>query len=135
MRKYEKIILVDDNETANFLNKDIVEDGFPNVEVLSFSNSQEFVDYCLSTREIFEIPCLLLLDINMPGKFGFEVLEELEEEIEELDKLDVLMVTSSNLKRDMEASERFERVKGYVVKPLDIKKLKDGLNGLGSMLL
>lgn len=132
MKDYKRIYLVDDNETSNFLNQDVVEDGFPTAEVLVFSNSQEFIDHCFSNRELFNTTSLLLLDINMPGKFGFEVLEELEEEVEDMENMDVLMVTSSNLKRDLEASQRFDSVMGYVEKPLSLQKLETSLKGLNA---
>ena len=124
MRNYETIILVDDNDTAIFLNKDIVSEVFPDKEILSYTNSQEFIDDFLSSREWRSERTLLLLDINMPGKFGFDILDEIEEELDgEFGELEVIMVTSSNLKRDMEVSSRFSCMIGYLTKPLT----KEGL--------
>ena len=83
----------------------------------------------MKTSEWFDTPTLLLLDLNMPVKFGYEVLEELEEEIPDMDEFHVIILTSSNLMRDLERSSRFPNVIGYVEKPLTLKKLNDRLNG------
>lgn len=129
--EYKRVILVDDNETALFVNQDIVEETDPDVEIITFTNSQEFIDECLKNDEWFSEPTLVLLDINMPGKFGYDVLNEIEEEREEFDEMKVVMVTSSTLKRDMEVSERYRCVLGYIVKPLTVGNLKDVLLNVG----
>ena len=127
MKDYKRVIIVDDNETAIFLNRDIVGEVFGGAEVISFTNSQEFIDRSFETPEWFSEQTLLLLDINMPGKFGYEVLDEMEDEIDDLGEMDVLMVTSSNLKRDIEVTSRFTCVIGYIVKPLTVEDLRNSV--------
>lgn len=124
---FERIIIVDDNETAVFLNSDIVEDVFPTSEVLTFTNSQEFLDECFKYKSWFNEDTLVLLDINMPGKFGFDILDELEEVYEDLNKMKFLMVTSSTLKRDMECANRYESMVDFIVKPLTEQVLRKAL--------
>ncbi len=129
MKEYKRIVLVDDNDTAIFLNKDIVLEIYPDVEILSYTNSQEFIDDSLKMEKSFFESSLILLDINMPGKFGFDVLDEIEEEREDdFDNLDIIMVTSSDLKRDIEVATRFPNIKGYIVKPLTKEKLMEKVN-------
>jgi CheY-like chemotaxis protein len=126
---FERILLLDDNETTIFVNTDVVEELFPNTPIISFTSSEKFIEEALKTSEWFDTPTLLLLDLNMPVKFGYEVLEELEEEIPDMDEFHVIILTSSNLMRDLERSSRFPNVIGYVEKPLTLKKLNDRLNG------
>lgn len=119
MKKYKRIILVDDNETAIFLNRDVVKEFFSEIEVISYTNSQEFLDDALHTELWFSEPTLVLLDINMPGLFGFDTLERIEEERDsEFGQFEVVMVTSSDLKRDNEMAHRFSCVMGYIIKPM-----------------
>lgn len=119
MKKYQRVILVDDNETAIFLNKDVVKDFYPSIETVAYTNSQEFVEDALKKVEWFEEPTLVLLDINMPGLFGFDALERIEEARDgEFDHFEVVMVTSSDLKRDNEMAQRFSCVIGYMIKPM-----------------
>lgn len=127
---FNRVIIVDDNETSVFLNSDVVEEVYPNIEVISFTNSQEFLDACFGNRIWFEESTLVLLDINMPGKFGFDVLDELEEELEDLNQMKFLMVTSSTLKRDMECANRYDFMIDFLVKPLNENSLRKALTKL-----
>lgn len=127
MTDYKYILILDDNETTIFLHTDLIGDIFPDSEIITYTSSAAFIISCMAHNEWFENETLLLLDINMPDKFGYDVLEEIEEEIEDLDQLSVLMVTSSNLKRDVERADRFTNIKGYVEKPLDEAKLRSQL--------
>lgn len=128
MKDYKNIILVDDNETALFLNTDVISEVWQGVNVVSFSNAQEFIDECLEDQKWFSESSLVLLDINMPGKVGFDILEELEDQRDgDFGELEFVMVTSSNLKRDIEISTRFESVLGYITKPLTKEKLIETL--------
>lgn len=122
---FEKIILVDDNETALFLNRDVVEELFEGSEISTYSNSQEFIDAVINNEHWRMESTLVLLDINMPGKFGFDVLDELEEEFEDFGQMKFIMVTSSTLKRDVECSDRYESMLGYIVKPLSVENLSE----------
>jgi CheY-like chemotaxis protein len=124
---YNTIILVDDNATTLFYNKDVIADFAPEAEVLSYDNPELFLNAFLGNPDMGEGRRLLLIDISMPEVSGFEVLEKLEEECDDLAKLDILIVTSSNLKSDLEKSGRFSNVRGYIEKPLDTSKLKRSL--------
>ena len=126
---YKTIFLVDDNPTTNFYNLDVILDFSPDSEVITYEDPNEFIrkynnEYFSNTDRM-----LLLLDVNMPQKLGYELLEELEETHDNFENLDVIMVTSSNLGVDLEKSSRFLCVIGYIEKPLTQIKLQKTLNG------
>lgn len=130
LENYDDIILIDDNTTTLFYNKDLINDLAPKSKVHSFDDCIVFLaDY---KKNLFPInrTILLLLDINMPKLNGYEVLEQLEEENEDITNINVIMVTSSNLKSDIEKSTRFINVIGYIEKPLTKENLINKLNGL-----
>jgi len=126
--QFDTIILLDDNDTSIFLNSDVVSDYFPDAQIITYSNSSLFVKDALKNLQWFREPTLLLLDINMPNFMGYEVLDELEDELEDLAHMVVLMVTSSNLKRDIERSTRFSSIIGYIEKPLSAEKFEHVFN-------
>lgn len=127
MIEFEHILIVDDNETTIFLHQDLAEELFPKAEIHTYTNTDEFLETIQSNSDWQEKATLLLLDINMPDKLGYEVLEEIEEEVDDTEHLSVIMVTSSNLKRDLERSQRFTNIIGYIEKPLTEKKLRQSL--------
>ena len=126
---YKHIILVDDNPTTIFYNQDVMSDFMPEAKVITFENPLDFIKEYSEKFANKEDEVLVLLDINMPQKLGYEVIEELEETIDNLDNLHVLMVTSSNLKHDVEKSSKFLCVLGYIEKPLTVTKIANALNG------
>lgn len=127
MIDYRNVIILDDDDTTIFLHQDLVEDVFPNANIFAYTNSNNFLDELAIHDVWFKEDTLLLLDINMPEKNGYDALEELEEKVENTEKLSVLMVTSSNLKRDLERSKRFENIVGYIEKPLAQVKIRQSL--------
>lgn len=127
---YEIIVLVDDNPTTIFYNKDVLGDISPESEIVSYEETDTLINDYLTKYQNDDKRILLLLDINMPSKTGYEVLEELEEESEKFDNIDVIMLTSSNLKSDYEKATRFSNIIGYIEKPLTIEKFNQTINGI-----
>jgi len=74
-------------------------------------------DGVYADREQFPFPSLLLLDINMPGRSGLEVIQWLQSQ-SELPKLPVVILTSSAASHDVHEAARLG-VRGYLVKPID----------------
>ncbi|MCC6370663.1 MAG: response regulator [Bacteroidia bacterium] len=126
---YARIFLLDDNDTTNFYNTDVLSDYDNHVQITAFTNPEEFITFFITNKDVQTEKSLLLLDINMPEKKGFDVVEELEENAESMDELDIIMVSSSNLKIDFEKSTRFPNIIGYIEKPLTAEKLNKVLSG------
>jgi CheY-like chemotaxis protein len=104
------------------------------VEALNYLRGQE----SYSDREHFPIPALVLLDIKMPRKSGFEVLEVLRA-TSEWKRLPVIIFSSSDEPQDIQRAMRLG-ANSYLVKPLTqgrlievIKKLQtEWLSGGGA---
>jgi len=77
-------------------------------------------DGVYADRERFPFPSLLLLDINMPGRSGLEVIEWLQSQ-SQFPKLPVVILTSSAASGDVHEAARLG-VRGYLVKPLNPKE-------------
>lgn len=125
--KYTTFLLLDDNDTANFYNKDVMSEFDSAATIHTFDHPDLFINYFKQhTDKASEM--LLLLDINMPQKTGFDVMEELEESAPEFEFLNTILVTSSNFKVDHEKATRFSSVIGFIEKPLTLEKLNKVLS-------
>ena len=66
-------------------------------------------------------PTMILLDLNLPGTDGREVLDEIKQDTV-LKMIPVVVFTTSDNPRDVAGCYR-RGANGYVVKPIDLKKL------------
>ncbi|MDO1444753.1 response regulator [Rhodocytophaga aerolata] len=122
MRKLNKILLVDDDSTSNFLTQMILEDLQVADAIIVKKNGQEALDYinelCLQHNE--DCPELIFLDINMPIMDGFELLDELQR-LNKLHNPDspitVVLLTTSNNPKDIEKAKTYD-ITYYIEKPL-----------------
>lgn len=75
----------------------------------------EFLEQCV--EEVNPVPDLVLLNLELPGIDGFEVLESIRED-DELVHLPVLVLTNSNATDDV--NESYDRAaNAYLTKPSD----------------
>ena len=78
-------------------------------------------------------PGLILLDLNLPGRGGLEVLAEIKADTE-LRVIPVVILTSSGAERDVLQS--YERnANAYVTKPIDIDEFLSAIRSLGDFWL
>jgi len=89
-------------------------------------DGQETIDYCLgagrfSNRDAFPLPCLLLLDLNIPKKSGLEVLKWVRSE-PAISTLPVIVLTSSVHDADIHRAY-IQGANAYLVKPSDPSEL------------
>jgi len=72
-------------------------------------------------------PDLVLLDLNMPRKDGWEVLEEIKDE-PDLAPIPVIVLTSSEAEEDIVKSYELQ-ANAYLTKPVDFKGFMEIVNG------
>ena len=82
------------------------------------SNGEDALAYLRNPEA--EMPCIILLDLNMPRMNGIEFLRERESD-EALKAVPVVVLTSSREEQDMVQSYRLG-VAGYMIKPVDYKQ-------------
>ncbi|MEQ8363255.1 MAG: response regulator [Cyclobacteriaceae bacterium] len=121
------VMLVDDNETDNFISKYVIEiSGFADrIEVKN--SGGEALEYLNENQGEYEkIPNLIFLDINMPTVDGFVFLYEFEK-LSELvkEKSKVVILSSSDNRGDINRIINTKRVVKYITKPLNREILSD----------
>lgn len=128
MKKLRSILLVDDNDTSNFLNERLLKRMAITDEIKVLSNGKTAFDYldrlsrtAGSNHETK--PELILLDINMPVVDGFEFLE-LYNNLDEQFRSDILVaiLSTSNHPQDTNRASDFNAY--YITKPLTIEKVE-----------
>lgn len=92
----------------------VVIDGAAAIRYLA--GAGEFAD-----RARYPMPCLVLLDLNLPRQSGLEVLKWVREQ-PQLSCLPIVMLTSSSQDRDIGAAHTLG-ANGYLVKPPSPDKL------------
>lgn len=114
-------VIVDDDKIICFLHKKLCSrSGMDSVRI--FTDPEEAVAYLKAGCEK-GTKFLLLLDINMPVMNGWDVLEVLENE-SQCGNIEVIMVTSSIDDADLQRSKKYDKVRGFVSKPLNLDKLQ-----------
>jgi len=122
----KKVLLVDDDRDFLEVTKIALEEG--NFEVATATNGKE----CLDKLDSFK-PDVLILDIMMPEKSGFEICKEIKDSLK-YNRIPVIMLTALKKKLgttsysvsqglDLEAED-------YIDKPVDPKELISRINKL-----
>ena len=119
-KSIDLVMLVDDNDTDNFISKRIIEiTGFArHVEVKG--SGKAALDYLRENEnDLDSIPSVIFLDINMPIVDGFIFLYEFEKFSEVIrNKCKVIILSSSDNKRDIDKIVNNNYVIKFITKPL-----------------
>jgi len=100
----------------------------PTVPMIRLSHGDEAVAYLAGdapyeNRTLHPFPCVILLDIKLPRRSGFEVLEWIRSQESTLKRVPVIMLTSSN--HHLDVNKAYELgVNSYLVKPSNNSELE-----------
>ncbi|MBD1396692.1 response regulator [Pontibacter sp. JH31] len=131
MKKLTGVLLIDDDDTTNFLNQRLLERMQVTDNIRTFVNGKQAFDYLYNVsnnnyektdRNYFQ-PELIFLDISMPVMDGFEMLdlyERLNPEFRE--KIVLAVLTTSTHPQDTYAVQKYSA--DYLTKPLTADKVK-----------
>jgi len=127
-----EILHIEDNEGDQFLTKQAFKSSSLNPNISAAFSGDEGLDF-LYKRNGFEnapTPDIILLDINMPGINGHELLKEVKTS-EELRHIPVIMFTSSEAESDILKSYN-SYANAYVKKALDFTGFQDCVKAIES---
>ena len=119
------ILLVEDNPGDARLVKESLIDGKLKNTLHTVYDGVEAMDF-LYKRNKFENetrPDLIILDLNLPKKNGYEVLKEIKED-EHLKRIPIVILTSSSAEEDILKSYNLH-ANCFISKPLDLSKFME----------
>jgi CheY-like chemotaxis protein len=114
------VMLVDDNDTDNFISRRIIEITKFAGDVVIKNSGKSALEYLEDHKSNHEkLPDLIFLDINMPIVDGFVFLYEFEKfDYSIKDKCKVIILSSSDNKRDIDKIVNNDHVIKFITKPL-----------------
>lgn len=132
MKSVDTILLIDDDETTNYLNHRLLSRMQVAQDIRVVSNGEEALQYlqqAFANEEDYPRPDLIFVDIKMSVMDGFEFLEEYQK-LAAGDKKQIvmLMLTSSASFYDLEKLKQFPDVRQHYSKPLTEADVREIMN-------
>ena len=118
--------MVDDDDTTNFLNKFFIHQVDSNIEINVAQNGKEAIDFLMLNGNDDILPCLLILDTNMPIMNGWEFLATYDKKFDaEFKKnITIVMMTSLDIEPTVKKALDDPNVSDTEQKPLSDLKFR-----------
>ncbi len=116
LTSFNRIVLVDDDALTNMLNRKVIQSINPRMPVDVFLDIDEALDFLKEWDK--DGGSLILLDINFPGKNGWDFLEAYQH-FEKPSK--IIMLSSSIATEDQRKAKSHPLVLDYVTKPISFE--------------
>ena len=120
-----QILLVEDNPADARLTQEAIRDTEFRYQLHLAEDGEEAMEFLYQEGEFAGVPRpdLILLDLNLPGMDGREVLAEIKSD-ENLGSIPVVVLTTSTAQQDLLYSYGL-RANSYVNKPIDRDRFND----------
>jgi CheY-like chemotaxis protein len=112
-----KVCIIDDDEISLYLTCLVLEEADFAKEIRSYGSVDDAVEKI--PADIANMPQIVLLDLNMPGKNGWDFLDLLSTRQNELlGSMHIFILTSSIAASDKALAQNYPLVRGFLHKPL-----------------
>jgi CheY-like chemotaxis protein len=129
--KLVDILLIEDNDDHVELIRQTLEDRRVANSIVHFDNAEEALSYLNREGKHAKAlqPGMVLLDLNLPGMSGHDLLKEIKEN-DQLKSIPVVILTTSAGENDRaEAYQHY--VNSYLVKPINADQFERMVSDLG----
>lgn len=114
-----KLLLIDDDEIAVFGIRRMLQSCAVNVDLLTFSNGQEALEFIQQNPTVLKENNVIFLDLNMPIMDGWQFLEEYPDVLGSEQPAPNLYILSSSINGDdRKRAVENTLVTDYILKPL-----------------
>lgn len=116
-----KVLLCEDNPGDIYLIENSLAQSRTNYSIDSLLAGDEVMRYLRQEAKYkyASRPDIVILDLNLPGRHGFEILEEIKDD-PLLRTLPVVVLTSSKARQDVMTSYQLQ-ASCYIIKPSDLQ--------------
>jgi CheY-like chemotaxis protein len=123
--KYEKIMIVEDNDLDSYVLETLVKKNNMADEVMGFNNAKDALKYLeLNKNSIENLPDIIFLDICMPLMDGYEFLDLFNEiNFENHSKCKIFMVSSCLDEVNIAKSKSYSNIVSCITKPVNPEQL------------
>lgn len=127
MKKINTVAVIDDDEVFQLIVKKQIEIKNLASNILKFYNGEEAFNYLQeNSGNEDKLPDLIMLDVNMPIKDGWEFLEDYRNlDTNVRGRISLYMVTSSVIQSDIDKANQDENIVDFVSKPITNEKLEE----------
>ena len=134
--KFNTIILVDDEAAhATLVERNLRRVGFEQ-DIVKLERGQALLDLIFGLGDYEQLPPpdfpLILLDLNMPGKSGMDVLKEIKSNVE-TSHIPIIVLTTSDDPAEIEQCYQLG-CNAYIIKPVTPAEFKEKMGELGKFL-
>ena len=114
----KKVLCVDDDVDDQLIVAETIQEIDSSIEVVTAMNGVEALELLEKAKAEGELPCLIIMDINMPLMDGKQTLVEIKKD-QDLSTLPVVMFTTSSSQLDVAFCIQYGVE--FITKPIDMK--------------
>lgn len=120
MKEKNIILYADDDLDDILLVKEAFDQHINDIELVTVNDGKEALTFLLNLPENKQLPCLIVLDVNMPKMDGKEVLIKLRS-LNRFKHIPAILFTTSSQLKDKEFASLYNA--GFLTKPLSYNQM------------
>jgi two-component system response regulator len=130
-----EVFLIEDNQADILLLQEALEEIELNINLHVVHDGEEAISFLQQVEPYRGAvrPDLILLDLNLPKKNGFSVLEEIKQDAK-LEQIPVIVLTTSQAQEDIDRCYRL-CANCFITKPTDLEEFMEMVKSIGQYWL